>query len=667
MRPTSRCLLLALLCAGWLAQGVAPARSANERAMQYSDNGHPVLDPAAASTLRLNDERLIVSLLDCLTVLDPRTGKAGPGAAERWEVSGDRRTWTFHLRKSAVWSNGSPVTAKDFVRSWTRVLDPFTRSPWTSLFRPIKGCAVITDNSARTEGFAKLRDGLQELKNANPNGIPGAQLILLMEETGVRPFLAEVKSRSVSLMLGWKEADLFPPELVEKTVDALRKERKRVKDLWEQEYEQFGRAGSGVHARDEHTLVVQTVGDADFLPELVARGPFAPLPKDLEEKRDTFFSAENYLCNGPFVLKGRGARPPDNEPEKRVLSVVHLERNARYDGPAPAQLDEIRCYTDQGQDFKEDVGQFTAGKLQWVNVTWPDGVPAKPATVREGLEATPGFTTRDAPLVLFLRFRCDKPPFQDKAARRAFALTIDRKAIAEQFWPKAVPADRMVPPGIEGRAEGLACPATDVAAAKAALKTSGVDSETWVELSYGEGPGQDVAAGLMIRSWKKELGVEPGTRIESVQDVRKVLRAGKFYAMISVLRGAVNDPFAYLAPLHSADVDSGHGWRDAATDALLDAARDPDVALADPAAWLKTVGQPELSATLDGAKGSAAARARFRQDVLVAAERRLMEEFVVVPLVYLREATLLKGLSGLGEDLAWSNPGFVGSLRSAMR
>src|SRR6185312_15466735 len=46
-----------------------------------------------------------------------------PGVAESWKQV-DPTTWVFKLRKNAVWSNGTPVTAEDFVYSWRRFLDP---------------------------------------------------------------------------------------------------------------------------------------------------------------------------------------------------------------------------------------------------------------------------------------------------------------------------------------------------------------------------------------------------------------------------------------------------------------------------------------------------------------------------------------------------------------
>lgn len=61
---------------------------------------------------------------------DPKTLVPIPGVATHWDVSQDGRIYTFYLRKNAKWSNGDPVTAKDFEYSWRRVLEPATASPY---------------------------------------------------------------------------------------------------------------------------------------------------------------------------------------------------------------------------------------------------------------------------------------------------------------------------------------------------------------------------------------------------------------------------------------------------------------------------------------------------------------------------------------------------------
>ena len=67
-------------------------------------------------------EGLLVSDLD---------GHPAPGVAESWDNK-DAKVWTFHLRKDAKWSDGTPVTAQDFVYSWQRSVDPNTASPYAS-------------------------------------------------------------------------------------------------------------------------------------------------------------------------------------------------------------------------------------------------------------------------------------------------------------------------------------------------------------------------------------------------------------------------------------------------------------------------------------------------------------------------------------------------------
>lgn len=70
----------------------------------------------------LPEINVISALFEGLVGEHPETGAPAPGVAERWETSADGLTWTFHLRASARWSNGEPVTARDFLGSIKRVL-----------------------------------------------------------------------------------------------------------------------------------------------------------------------------------------------------------------------------------------------------------------------------------------------------------------------------------------------------------------------------------------------------------------------------------------------------------------------------------------------------------------------------------------------------------------
>lgn len=65
--------------------------------------------------------------------------KAKPGLAESWEISEDGLTYTFKLRDGLKWSDGSPLTAKDFEYSWKRALNPATGAEYAYQLYYIKG------------------------------------------------------------------------------------------------------------------------------------------------------------------------------------------------------------------------------------------------------------------------------------------------------------------------------------------------------------------------------------------------------------------------------------------------------------------------------------------------------------------------------------------------
>ncbi len=85
------------------------------------------IDPALNSS---NDGgNMLQHLAEGLLKMD-KNGNMIPGLAESYEVSDDGLTYTFKLRKGLKWSDGSDLTAKDFVYSWKRVADPNTAAPY---------------------------------------------------------------------------------------------------------------------------------------------------------------------------------------------------------------------------------------------------------------------------------------------------------------------------------------------------------------------------------------------------------------------------------------------------------------------------------------------------------------------------------------------------------
>ncbi len=84
------------------------------------------------------EHHILIALLEGLVLKDPATLETIPGVAERWEISDDGLIYTFHLRDDALWSNGDPVTAEDFVWSWWRALQPALGNQYAYMYSPIK-------------------------------------------------------------------------------------------------------------------------------------------------------------------------------------------------------------------------------------------------------------------------------------------------------------------------------------------------------------------------------------------------------------------------------------------------------------------------------------------------------------------------------------------------
>jgi oligopeptide transport system substrate-binding protein len=105
---------------------------------RWSDGGLPqTFDPAFAAAPP--DTDLVRAIFEGLTDYDPQTLMPVPGVATKWEASNGGRTWTFYLRDDARWSNGSVVTAADFVRSWERTVKLGELAPHTDLLANIEG------------------------------------------------------------------------------------------------------------------------------------------------------------------------------------------------------------------------------------------------------------------------------------------------------------------------------------------------------------------------------------------------------------------------------------------------------------------------------------------------------------------------------------------------
>lgn len=138
--------MLPLLSAGCDRRGPVDTATVPRPLRVLNQSEVQTLDPARISWMV--DIRAADLLFDGLTQYDPKTLQAIPCIAERWTRSDDGKTYTFHLRHGATWTNGDRVTAHDFVYSWQRILTPQTAADYVYLL------FVIRNAQRYNEGLA---------------------------------------------------------------------------------------------------------------------------------------------------------------------------------------------------------------------------------------------------------------------------------------------------------------------------------------------------------------------------------------------------------------------------------------------------------------------------------------------------------------------------------
>jgi oligopeptide transport system substrate-binding protein len=121
--------LLTLVTLGFMSPSTPVQAAAPAQIINIGNGAEPKdLDPHIVTGVP--EHHILQNLFEPLVSKDPKTLQPVPGVAESWTLDKSGKVYTFKLRKNAVWSNGDPVTAEDFVYSWQRLLKPETASEY---------------------------------------------------------------------------------------------------------------------------------------------------------------------------------------------------------------------------------------------------------------------------------------------------------------------------------------------------------------------------------------------------------------------------------------------------------------------------------------------------------------------------------------------------------
>ncbi len=249
-------------------------------------NGRKVksFDPAKAASPPEID--IVRAIFKGLTDLDPQTLKAVPAIAISWSSSEDYSTWVFHLRRDAVWTNGERVTARDFVRSWQRIVDLNEKAPYRKLLKNIVG----------------------------------------MDTEKVLPVFADKDEISTKKLLPEEKISSENKELNEAPSSSLRS------NFFPNESKSIG-----IEAVDDSTLKVKLLFPDPNFPALVAHPVFYPVYNGGNE-----FEVDDLnpaiTTNGAFRISSVGQ------------DGVTLDKNEKYWNSAKVQLDRVKFVPFENED-----------------------------------------------------------------------------------------------------------------------------------------------------------------------------------------------------------------------------------------------------------------------------------------------------------------------------
>ncbi len=602
--------LLALVGAGVLALG-SGARL--ERADMTYNNGAEVatLDPATVSGVP--EGRIIRALFEGLCVKDPRTLEALPGMAQSWELSEDRRTYTFHMREDAVWSNGDPVTAHDFEYSWRRMLHPMTAAEYAYQLWYIRGAKQYTLLDDELE-FTTGEGGDFWLKELEPGllrvGFSGAYLELAASRDSLSigieqgesfaagdtiasypflfcaqemwlPFGATVRKLNPGLA-SQVDAILLDPcgtqwlaelEVEPGVLDELRAAGKLISG---ERYrsEVFEQQLLGLHATDDRTFVVELNSPTPYFLDIAAFYPTYPVnrrnieeaqarwPNDWELK---WLRPENLVTNGPYQIEFR-----------RINDRLRLRKNETYwdaDHVAFETIDALAI-----DHLGTSLNLYLTGELDWIDKPITNVIPR--LMPREDFNPAAYLGS------YFYRFNTQRAPFDDARVRRALALAVDRTALVEKITKAGeLAAFGFAPPGmgdyprVEMR-HGADFEA-DLAEARQLLVDAGygeggVEFPTF-EIHYNTDQTHKDIAEVIASDWKKHLGLS----VKLLNQEWKVYLDSQKTLSYEVTRSAwigdYTDPNTFLDLFMTGGENNRTGWGHARYDELIGlAAVEPD-------------------------------------------------------------------------------------------
>ena len=572
------------------------------------------LDPATVSGVP--EGRVVRAIFEGLCVKDPRTLEPLPGVAESWELSEDRRTYTFTIREDARWTNGEPVTAFDFEYSWRRMLNPLTAAEYAYQLWYIRGAKQYTLMDDELEfltgadgpfwlqelspglvrvGFSgfmlegvasgerltiELRDG-QALR---PHQAVGSHPFLFCAQDMWLPFEGVVKrvnpdlSLEVDLILKDPCGEQWLAELAVEpgVLEGLRSSGDLIPGRRYRE-EIVNERILGLRAEDERTFVVELNEPTPYFLDICAFYPVFPVsrtgieaaqarwPNDWELK---WLRPENLITNGPYAIDFR-----------RVNDRIRLRKNELYWDAESVAFDTVDILA--VDHLGTSLNLYLMGEIDWIDRPITNVIPR--LLPREDFNPAAYLGS------YFYRVNVNEPPFDDPRVRRALALAIDRESIVthitkagEQIAYGFAPPGMGAYPMVEMRhatagADYAANFAADVAEARQLLSEAGFGQDgeggsgafPTFEIHYNTDQTHKDIAEVIADGWKRHLRLNVKLLNQEWKVYLDAQKSLDYQVTRSAWIGDYPDPNTFLDMFVTGGENNRTGWGHPRYDELI--------------------------------------------------------------------------------------------------
>lgn len=586
-------LSLALIAAGCSASAAkgeffGKIEPPSGQTLRYISGSEPEsLDPQLSSGQP--EARIHMALYDGLVEYHPKTMQPIPAIADRWVTDADATEFVFYLRPDAKFSDGSPITAQDFVWTFRRGFEPALASRSAYLGYDIKysegfnnGAVFVRDPSTGrfvTEAEAAPAAEKGSEGAAAPAAAPAAKSAetAKSDEAAHEAELAK-KGEDAAPDTEFHRFMHEPPRLVvpatAKEREALFKENPKLQGLLAgKEFVPVRGEDIGVEAVDEHTLRITLNSPAPYFLGVLAHQFFRVLPrKTVEQYGLAWTRPEHFVGSGPFVLQ-------KHEPYNQIVVV----KNPNYWDAATVRLEKIVFYP-----LEEQTTMLNLYKAGDVDAVYNHTVPA--SWLKSGVREMKDYMDAPENAIEYYQINVTKAPMNDKRVRQAFSLGIDRDALSN-YRVVTKPLYGFAPEGIYPGYPQYKGERFNPERAKQLLAEAGFRDSSGrfdpskfptaeVELTYNTSESNRQVAEFIQSQWKQNLGLTiPLKNVEwkTFLDMRSKLQYKGFARAGWV--GDYMDPFTFLSLFTVLGHDNGTGWLDPKyVDTLRAANREPDQA-----------------------------------------------------------------------------------------